>query len=46
MVEMANKVGALERISTIIADAGINIYYILRDDQLRQECNLRDQNRG
>jgi hypothetical protein len=27
MVEMANKVGALERISKIIADAGINIYY-------------------
>ncbi len=27
MVEMANKVGALERISTIIANAGINIYY-------------------
>ena len=27
MVEMANKVGALERISRIIADAGINIYY-------------------
>jgi len=27
MVEMANKVGALERISKLIADAGINIYY-------------------
>jgi hypothetical protein len=27
MVEMANKVGALERISKVIADAGINIYY-------------------
>jgi hypothetical protein len=27
VVEMANKVGALERISKIIADAGINIYY-------------------
>ena len=27
VVEMANKVGALERISRIIADAGINIYY-------------------
>ncbi len=27
MVEMANKVGALKRISKIIADAGINIYY-------------------
>lgn len=27
MVEMANKVGALERISKTIADAGINIYY-------------------
>jgi len=27
MVEMANKVGALERISKIIAGAGINIYY-------------------
>jgi hypothetical protein len=27
IVEMANKVGALERISRIIADAGINIYY-------------------
>ena len=27
MVEMANKVGALERISAIIANAGINIYY-------------------
>jgi len=27
LVEMANKVGALERISEIIADAGINIYY-------------------
>jgi hypothetical protein len=27
MVEMANKVGALERISKIIADACINIYY-------------------
>jgi len=46
MVEMANKVGALERISAIIADAGINIYYILRDDQLRQECNLRGQKGG
>ena len=27
MVEMANKVGALKRISRTIADAGINIYY-------------------
>lgn len=27
LVEMANKVGALERISKIIADAGIMIYY-------------------
>lgn len=27
VVEMANKVGALERISRIIAEAGINIYY-------------------
>lgn len=27
MVEMANKVGALERISKLIANAGINIYY-------------------
>jgi len=27
VVEMANKVGALERISKIIAEAGINIYY-------------------
>jgi hypothetical protein len=27
MVETANKVGTLERISRIIADAGINIYY-------------------
>jgi hypothetical protein len=27
VVEMANKVGALERISRLIADAGINIYY-------------------
>jgi hypothetical protein len=27
LVEMANKVGALERISKLIADAGINIYY-------------------
>jgi hypothetical protein len=27
MVEMANKVGALERISRLIAGAGINIYY-------------------
>jgi hypothetical protein len=27
MVETANKVGALERISRIIADAGIMIYY-------------------
>ena len=27
IVEMANKVGALERISSLIADAGINIYY-------------------
>lgn len=27
MVEMANKVGALQRISKLIADAGINIYY-------------------
>lgn len=27
VAEMANKVGALERISGIIADAGINIYY-------------------
>lgn len=27
MVEMANKIGALERISKLIADAGINIYY-------------------
>jgi len=27
VAEMANKVGALKRISKIIADAGINIYY-------------------
>jgi hypothetical protein len=27
VVEMANKVGALKRISSLIADAGINIYY-------------------
>jgi hypothetical protein len=27
IVEMANKVGALERISKLIANAGINIYY-------------------
>jgi hypothetical protein len=27
LVDMANKVGALERASRIIADAGINIYY-------------------
>src|SRR5512143_2235050 len=27
MVETPNKVGALERVSKIIADAGINIYY-------------------
>lgn len=27
LVEMANKVGALQRISKLIADAGINIYY-------------------
>lgn len=27
VVEMANKVGALRRISKLIADAGINIYY-------------------
>ncbi len=27
MVEMANKVGALEKISKLIANAGINIYY-------------------
>lgn len=27
MVETANKVGALEKISRIIADSGINIYY-------------------
>jgi len=27
IAEMANKVGALKRISKIIADAGINIYY-------------------
>ncbi|MDA8078104.1 MAG: hypothetical protein M0Z79_04110, partial [Nitrospiraceae bacterium] len=27
MVEMANKVGALKRISKVIADAGIMIYY-------------------
>ncbi|MBS1235089.1 MAG: hypothetical protein H6R43_805, partial [Nitrospirae bacterium] len=27
MVEMANKVGALKKISKLIADSGINIYY-------------------
>jgi len=26
-VEMANKVGALKKISKLIADSGINIYY-------------------
>ena len=27
MVETPNKVGALERLTRLIADAGINIYY-------------------
>ena len=45
LVEMANKVGALERISKIIGDAGINIYLFLFHYQFRQDRNLRDQDR-
>ena len=45
MVETPNKPGALERIASIIADAGINIYYFYATTSSGKSGDLGDQDR-